>query len=113
MSKIRSVKIRVNSVAESKAIQESLLQTGCSWADFGRRVQYETKPYLYVDTMGIITYGEGDSWFNSNSNRELKFEFTTTVKAVPVARKTTMLFGKLYDAEELQAALDNLKTVEV
>lgn len=107
---IRNVKIAVMNAVHSKAVQEYLFINDCGWCD-GRRVCYTEREYLYVDSRGTITHGNGAEYFATHSHRELFFEYETKTFAVPKARPTIQVFGKTYDKEEFDKALASLQTV--
>lgn len=114
---IRNVKIQVETPEKSRAVQEYLFANGCCWAYATKEVQFTHGKYLYVDRNGILTYGTNSGFFHDNEmhngQRELKFDFETTIIATPQRRQTVCIFGKLYDKEEFDLAVSKLKTVEV
>jgi hypothetical protein len=110
--KYRQVKIDVLNAEQSKAVQEYLFTQDCKWCD-GKVVGCTDRRYLYVDSDGLITHGNGFEYFRSHDYKEVFFDFEVRTVAKPKPRATTVLFGITYDREELQKALDNLTPVQL
>lgn len=118
---IRNVRILVDTVEQAKAVQEYLFANGCMWSsgDNNVRTLYPSpgeKISMFVRDLGNITWG-GDDSFTARHNShmavmEFTFETQEVVKSVKtLERAKTLLFGRMYYSDELQAALDKLEVV--
>jgi hypothetical protein len=113
MSEFRGIKIKTISEAQSTAIQEFLFTKGCRWNFDGQTIKHTMAKYLFVEATGAIGWDNSDSFFErSTSYKEMRF--TTEMKAVVtghevvVDRPKTVLFGKTYFTDELNARLEGL-----
>lgn len=119
---IRNVRILVENVSQAKAVQEHLFLHGCMWTsgDTSVRTLYVSpgeKISLFVSDLGNITWGGDDSFKARHNSHMSVMEFTFESKEVVKSFKTldrskTLLFGKMYYSDELQAALDKLEVAK-
>lgn len=119
---IRNVRVLVDNASQAKAIQEHLFANGCMWSsgDNNVRTLYtssDEKISIFVAQNGRLTWGGIDS-FKAQHNAhmavmEFTFETKEVVKSVKILeRPKTLLFGKMYYSDELQAALDKLEVAK-
>lgn len=119
---IRNVRILVDNVSQAKAVQEHLFAHGCMWSSGDTNVRQlhvsrDDKISIFVGGNGRLTWGGIDS-FTARHNlhlpvMEFTFETQEVVKSVKtLERPKTLLFGKLYYSDELQAALDKLEVAK-
>lgn len=114
MGIVTRVKIHVITPEHSQAVQEYLFSQGVTWPLMPiREVRHTDSSYLFVDGDGVMTKSDDSGHFEHHSNKEMKFDFAQKITAVPRPRATTVLFGKTYDREELQKALDKLTPVQL
>lgn len=111
-NEFRGIKIKVTSEAQSIAIQEFLFAQGCRW-NAGNDVRHADKKYLFVEKSGAIGWDNSDTFFQQ-STRYKEMTFTTTTKVVVTGhalkeRQKTVLFGKTYFTDELEARLAGLE----
>ena len=97
MSEFKNMKFRVSSEESSKEIQNLLFEMGYKWPTACREVCNLTKPFLYTDTDGYITYGVFEDCFLQSKDKEFKIE--RTLHLVPKETKTITIAGKNYDEE--------------
>lgn len=115
MSQFHKIKIKVGSSEQSVAIQEFLFTQGCRWNLNGQTVQRITAKYLFVESGGSIGWDDSDSFFNDRTPDYTEVIFVTGQKLVvlahaPKERPKTVLFGKTYYTDDLNARLEGLKT---
>jgi hypothetical protein len=113
MSEFRQIKIKVSSEAQSVAIQEFLFTQGCRWNFDGQKVKHESAKYLFVEATGSIGWDNSDSFFQRSTDyKEVRFKtaqkIVVTGHEVVVDRPKTVLFGKTYFTDELNARLEGL-----
>ena len=105
MSEFKNMKFRVSSEESSKEIQNLLFEAGYKWPTAGREVCNLTKPFLYTDTDGHITYGVVEAFFVESNDPEFKIEHTP--RLAPKETKTITIAGKKYDEELVKYWLEN------
>ena len=105
MSEFKNMKFRVSSEESSKEIQNLLFEAGYKWPTACREVCNLTKPFLYTDTDGYITYGVFEDCFLQSKYKEFKIE--RTLHLVPKETKTFTIAGKNYDEELVKYWLEN------
>lgn len=113
--KLRNVKFQVDKTT-NKQVQDILFAAGCQWCGAGSKGQeyhHTEAEFLYVDRDGWITYsrlsGSGRAFFNTMTEyRELKVDTKVEVILSEIERPKTILFGRTYYTDELEAALKTL-----
>ena len=105
MSEFKNMKFRVSSEESSKEIQNLLFEMGYKWPTAGREVCNLTKPFLYTDTDGYITYGVFEDCFLESKHKEFKIKHI--LHLVPKETKTITIAGKSYDEELVKHWLEN------
>ena len=105
MSEFKNMKIRVSSEESSKEIQNLLFEAGYKWPTGGRKVCNLTKPFLYTDTNGYITYGVLEDGFLQSKYKEFKIGHIPHL--VQKETKTVTIAGKKYDEELVKYWLEN------
>lgn len=105
MSEFKNMKFRVSSEESSKEIQNLLFEAGYKWPTACREVCNLTKPFIYTDTDGYITYGVFEDCFLESKYKEFKIE--RTLHLVPKNTKTITIEGKQYDEELVKYRLEN------
>lgn len=113
-NEFRGIKIRVGSEVDSTAIQEFLFTQGCRW-NAGADVRHADKKYLFVEKSGSIGWDNSDLFFEQSASYK-EMTFTTGLKVVVTGhalkeRQKTVLFGKTYFTDELEARLAGLEVV--
>lgn len=113
---VRSIKVAVSNPAESRAIQEYLFSKGCRWNWQGNVVKHEDKDFLFVDDRGNIGWDNSVAFFNSTTDyKEVIFNVINKPVVVSVEQKErpkTVLFGKTYFTDELNARLEGLAVAQ-
>lgn len=112
-----NIKVAVQNPAHSKAIQEYLFANGCRWNWQGNAVKHETASFLFVDERGNIGWDNNLPFFNRTTDyKEVVFNVVnkpTVVSVEPKERPKTVLFGKTYFTDELEARLAGLEVARV
>lgn len=121
MSQNRRIKLKVNGADQVKAALTFLFADGCRWtgATAGTDVDYRpSATHLFVDDKGHVTYIDDgdDKYFRAQSYKEVipKWD-TATVTTVTMSieeRPKTLLFGKMYYTDELNARLAGLEVAK-
>lgn len=118
MSKFRNIKLRVNGPDQVKAALTFLFEDGCQWCGGGVDFKNLNATHLFVSRFGNISYmDDGDeAYFRDNSNNEVTPKWdvvtvTTTTMSIP-DRPKTLLFGKMYYTDELNARLAGLEVAK-
>lgn len=108
-----SIKVAVQNAAHSKAIQEYLFANGCRWNYKGHEIKHEDKAFLFVDERGNIGWDNSVAFFNRTTDyKEVIFNGINkpvVVSVEPKERPKTVLFGKTYFTDELEARLAGLE----
>ncbi len=97
-------KIRVDNPIHSEDIQKMLFAIGYKWS-IGE-VLYTEMPYLYCDSMGYITFSDGNSGNYFEEKRHPEVDFSWLLSATKT--KTITIDGK--DIELSSESYENLKT---
>lgn len=105
MSEFKNMKFRVIGEESSKEIQNLLFEMGYEWPTSGREVCNLTKPFLYTDNDGNITYGVVEDCFLQSNDTEYKIEYVPHL--IPKNTKTITIAGKKYDEELVKYWLEN------
>ena len=105
MSEFKNMKFRVIDEESSKEIQNLLFEMGYKWPTAGREVCNLTKPFLYTDAEGNITFGIVEVFFVESNDKEFKIEYVPHL--VPKNTKTITIEGKKYDEELVKYWLEN------
>lgn len=118
MSQFRSIKIRIANSAQSIAVQEFLFTQGCRWNFDGHTVKQTNAKYLFVEKSGSIGWDNSDSFFEERTPQYKEMSFTFENKVVVKSSKLkerpkTVLFGKTYFTDELEARLSDLPVATV
>lgn len=114
MSEFRKIRIKLISEEQSRAVQEFLFTQGCRWNFDGQTVKHESAKYLFVEASGSIGWDNSDSFFQRSASEYKEIRFKTGQKIVVtghevvVDRPKTVLFGKTYFTDELNARLEGL-----
>jgi len=116
-NEFRSIKIKLQNAAQSQAVQEFLFTQGCRWKYDGKKAKQLDAKYLFVEPSGAIGWDNSDSFFErSTSYKEMSFTFVNTLTVVGhklKERPKTVLFGKTYFTDELEARLADLPVAAV
>lgn len=117
-NEFRSIKIRIANSAQSTAVQEFLFTKGCRWNFDGHTVKQTGAKYLFVEESGAIGWDNSDSFFEERTPRYKEMTFTFENKVVVKSNKLkerpkTVLFGKTYFTDELEARLADLPVASV
>jgi len=112
-NEFRNIKIKLVSEAQSTAIQEFLFTQGCRWNFGGETVKHADKKYLFVESSGAMGWDNSDSFFEQSTTYK-EMNFFTAQKIVVTGhalkeRPKTVLFGKTYFTDELEARLAGLE----
>lgn len=116
----RNIKIRVDGPDQVRAALKFLFENGCRWAGAGgTNVEYKLHAtYLFVGTTGLVTYidDSDDVYFRRDAAKEIIPRWdvvtTTTVTMSVPERPKTVLFGKTYFTDDLNARLAGLETAQ-
>lgn len=116
-NEFRSIKIKLANPAHSAAVQEFLFTQGCRWNFDGPTVKKTEAKYLFVESSGAIGWDNSDSFFEDRTPqyKEMTFIFENkiTVKSSRLKeRPKTVLFGKTYFTDDLNARLAGLAVAE-
>jgi hypothetical protein len=112
---IRNVKILTRTIAENRAAQAYFFANGVEWLHRGKDIKDWGKA-LFVSEDGFLTHGD-ETEFRSGKSRhrptiELNFEPTLTATSHRVVeRPKTIINGRTYFKDEVDAALAKLETV--
>lgn len=103
-------------VESSKAFQEACFEQGFAWGTKGQTFNHLDKPFLYAEEDYSLSQGEVCNNFldHTPENKEITFTYerklTWEAKEAEKKKETiTLPNGDVYDAEELQKALSNIK----
>ena len=106
MSEFKNMKFRVSSEESSKEIQNLLFEMGYKWPTAGREICNLTKPFLYTDNEGYMTFGVfEDCFLQSSKYKEFKIEYV--LRLIPKNTKTITIAGKKYDEDLVKYWLEN------
>lgn len=105
MSEFKNMKFRVSSEESSKEIQNLLFEMGYKWPGASREICNLTKPFLYTDNEGYMTFGVFEDCFLQSKYKEFKIEHI--LHLVPKETKTITIAGKNYDEELVKYWLEN------
>ncbi|ATW58360.1 hypothetical protein CNR37_00153 [Pseudomonas phage ventosus] len=101
-----------------KAALTFLFEDGCRWSGGGVDFKNLSATHLFVDHAGSISYmDDGDeAYFRATSKKEVTPKWdvvtiTTTTMSIP-DRPKTLLFGKMYYTDELNARLAGLEVAK-
>lgn len=116
-NKYFSIKVRLSNPEHSKAVQEFLFANGCRWNYNGHEVKHTDKTFLFTDERGNIGWDNSEAFFNrSQDYKEMVFKAETKVVVTGgelKERPKTVLFGKTYFTDELNARLAGLEVAHV
>ena len=112
-TEFRKIKIKIETPAQSSAVQEFLFTQGCRWNN-GAIVMHIDAKYLFVEDSGSIGWDNSDGFFETRTPQFKEMKFTFENKVVVKShklkeREKTVLFGKTYYTDELNARLEGLK----
>ena len=108
----RNIKIRATTREESLAVQELLLVNGVTWSSGDTNpVTFDREVVLFVSPTGKMTHSSTMTpGRDCNINCvEMEVKFETKLVASVKERQKTVLFGKTYYTDELNARLEGLK----
>lgn len=109
----KTMKFRTPTPEISEAVQKWLFQQGYVWNGVARvGILNPTRPYLYSNDEGKITWASDAEYFEGHQNQEMKVVPITTYEFVPAEIETVEFDGKKYDKKKLAEALALLKPVE-
>lgn len=110
----RNIKIRTNNADELRAVQELLFLKGCKWRSGDTNVSGFAGPCIFVSPDGLMTHSDSMRPVSAQNLqcKEVFFDFkqVTTTVATLRERPKTVLFGKTYFTDELNARLAGLET---
>lgn len=110
----RNIKIKTRNKEELVAVQKLLFSKGCTWISGGTEVQPSYGLCTFVSPQGKMTHSDdmiACSAQNMNC-KEVFVDFEQTLTATLRERPKTVLFGKTYYTDELNARLAGLETVQ-
>lgn len=113
----RNIKIRARNKEELVAIQKLLFANGCTWYAGSTKVQPTYGLCTFVDRTGLMTHSENMTpWRGENRDcKEVFIDFeqllVASLRPVP-ERPKTVLFGKTYFTDDLNARLAGLETAQ-
>lgn len=112
-TEFRSIKIKVENSAQSIAVQEFLFTQGCRW-NRAAEVHHTGAKYLFVEESGSLGWDNSDDFFETRTPQFKEMKFTFENKVVVKShklkeREKTVLFGKIYYTDDLNARLEGLK----
>lgn len=118
-TKIGNIKLRVNGRDQVRAALTYLFANGCRWMGGGTDTSANLNAtHLFVGPTGRVSYTDDgdDAYFRANSSREVTplwdvVTVTTTTMSLP-DRPKTVLFGKTYFTDELEARLAGLEVAK-
>lgn len=110
--KYRNIKLRVRDSEECTAVQKMLFADGVRWVSGGTEVitlSYAT--VLFISPEGTMTHSSSMTPARGQNMGcvEVEVEFERTLVAKIKDRPKTVLFGKTYYTDELNARLEGLK----
>lgn len=108
--KYRNIKLRVNNLEESEAVQKMLFDDGCIWSGGSTRIEFLPNRVFFISPDGTMTHS-GSMTPARDSNRncvEVEVDFERVLVAKIKERSKTVLFGKTYYTDELNARLEGL-----
>lgn len=111
--KYRNIKLRVTSEEECTAVQKMLFADGVRWVSGGTEViTLHHSTVLFISPDGAMTHSTHMTPARKENMGcvEVEVEFERTLKASIKEREKTILFGKTYYTDELNARLEGLKT---
>lgn len=111
--KYRNIKLRVRDSEECTAVQKMLFADGVRWVSGGDQVIHlgDSSTVLFVSPQGTMTYSNSMTPARESNMHcvEVEVEFERTMVAKIKDRPKTVLFGKTYYTDELNARLEGLK----
>lgn len=113
----RNIKIRATNKEELVAVQKLLFSNGCTWFAGSTRVEPTYGLCTFVDSTGLMTHSADMTPYRTENKycKEVFIDFeqllVATLRPVP-ERPKTLLFGKTYFTDELNARLDGLETAQ-
>lgn len=115
---LRKVQVYVNDIEESKAVQELLFASGARWASDGIHGPANLKTNSSYSEVWIYVMGDGTIYKDYTEVGEDFTPLTLERKEVvtyqfKVHRPKTVLFGRTYYTDDLEAALKTLATAEI
>lgn len=117
-TEFRKIKIKLANAAQSTAVQEFLFTQGCRWNFDGHVVKQTGSKYLFVESSGSIGWDNSDEFFENRTPEYKEMNFTFENKVMVKShklkdRQKTVLFGKTYFTDELEARLADLPVATV
>lgn len=110
----RNIKIRTNNKEELVAVHKMLIANGCTWISGDATVQPSYGLCTFVSPQGRMTHS-ADMKACASQNmgcKEVFVDFERTLVATLRERPKTVLFGKTYFTDELNARLAGLETAQ-
>lgn len=115
----RSIKVRTPDSETNIAIQKFLFEKGCSWYGGEKTLQYTHGKFLFVNGNGTLLWGSDQEFFEDSTQsgeyKEVVFTTETSMRVRDMAikaRPKTVLFGKTYFTDELEARLAGLEVAK-
>lgn len=71
---MENLKIRIPCEEVSELVQEKAFEKGYKWEDEGKNIVFRLKRYLYLGSDGYLTFGETESFFNEDVNKEISWQ---------------------------------------
>jgi hypothetical protein len=115
MTQLKNQKFKVANATISRLLQEELLKQGYKWPISGAKVTHEQKPYLYTYDNGILAHGVDPQHYNEHENEETRIitENKLVIAELQTVRPKTIIFGKTYYKDDVDAALAKLEVARV
>lgn len=112
---LKNQKFKVVNATISRLLQEELFKQGYEWGINGTNVANEVRPYIYTYDSGLITYGDSSQHFEEQSNEEVRIitENKLVIAELQPIRPKTIIFGKTYYKDDVDAALAKLEVARV
>lgn len=112
---MKNQKFKVANATISRLLQEELFKQGYEWGINGTNVVHELKPFIYTYNNGLITHGVTPSHFDESTNVEVRVvtENKLVIAELQTLRPKTIIFGKTYYKDDVDAALAKLEVARV
>lgn len=115
MTQFKNQKFKVANATISRLLQEELFKQGYKWGINGQNIAHDHKPYLYTYESGTINYGDTVSHYLEHANEETRIitENKLVIAELQPIRPKTIIFGKTYYKDDVDAALAKLEVARV
>jgi hypothetical protein len=111
----KNQKFKVANATISRLLQEELFKQGYAWSINGQNVAHDHKPYIYAYDDGRINFGDDSDHYDEHLNEETRIitENKLVIAELQPIRPKTIIFGKTYYKDDVDAALAKLEVARV